>query len=129
MAASHPGRGLYALREIELGLARAHGGFRLNVDSVLLCKHVTKHTKKLSSYRSVSNVPRAFRQHLPTPSLHPVRISFDNKIRLANAVKFASATTTSGAYSTPNTCSITKQIRFACFSSQNVKSSGSPYSV
>lgn len=53
------------------------------------------------------------------------RISLETKILFANADKFASATTTSGAYSTSNVCLIAPHILFACRSDQKLKSSGS----
>lgn len=58
-----------------------------------------------------------------------VNISFESNIRFANAVKLASATTTSGAYSTSKICFIAIQILLAWRSDQKLKSSGSLSSV
>ena len=49
-------------------------------------------------------------------------------MRSARAVRFASATTTSCAYSTPNISRTARAIRHACRADQNRKSSGSPLS-
>lgn len=57
------------------------------------------------------------------------RISFETSIRLARAVRFASATITSGAYSISKICFIAADIRFACCSDQKLKSSESRYSL
>lgn len=51
------------------------------------------------------------------------RISFETSIRLARAIKFASATMTSGAYSTSKICLMAVDIRLACCSDQKLKSS------
>lgn len=53
------------------------------------------------------------------------KISLEINIRFARAVRLASATTTSGTYSTSKICLIAEHIRFACISSQKLKSSGS----
>ena len=58
----------------------------------------------------------------PPPELND-RISFETSIRLARAIKFASATMTSGAYSTSKICLIDVDIRLACRSDQKLKSS------
>jgi hypothetical protein len=50
-------------------------------------------------------------------------------MRFASAVKLASATTTSDAYSTSKSCSMAKHMRLACRSDQKLKSSGSRSSV
>ena len=51
------------------------------------------------------------------------RISLETSIRLARAIKFASATITSGAYSTSKICLMAADIRLACCSDQKLKSS------
>ena len=51
------------------------------------------------------------------------KISFETSIRLARAIKFASATMTSGAYSTSKICLMAVDIRLACCSDQKLKSS------
>jgi hypothetical protein len=51
------------------------------------------------------------------------RISFETSIRLARAIKFASATMTSGAYSTSKICLMDIDILLACCSDQKLKSS------
>lgn len=65
---------------------------------------------------------------LESPQMHSiyvVRISLESNIRVVKTEMLASATTTSGAYSTSNACLMASHMRFACRSDQKLKSSGS----
>ena len=86
---------------------------------------------------SISPVPRSHLRKNSTLSnnppqdhdwsvrMGPLRTSLEIKILFASALKFASAMMTSGLSSTPNAWLIAVEIRFACLSDQNRKSSGS----